>query len=224
MPVYLLTEELLFPPPHLADKSGLLAVGGDLSVERLLLAYSSGIFPWYSDDEPILWWSPDPRLVLYPNELNVSGSLRKVLRKQVFRVTMDAAFPQIIAACASIRDSTWIIDDMIRAYCRLHESGYAHSVEVWQDGELAGGLYGVSLGRCFFGESMFSRRSNASKVALYHLVEHVKALHFDLIDCQVTSDHLLRLGAREIPRRQFLAEIKQSLKSPTLKGKWDHHK
>ena len=224
MPVYLLTEELLFPPPHLAEDGGLLAVGGDLSVERLLLAYSSGIFPWYSDDEPILWWSPDPRLVLYPNELNVSGSLRKVLRKQVFRVTMDAAFPQIIAACASIRDSTWIIDDMIRAYCRLHESGYAHSVEVWQDGELAGGLYGVSLGRCFFGESMFSRRSNASKVALYHLVEHVKALHFDLIDCQVTSDHLLRLGAREIPRRQFLAEIKQSLKSPTLKGKWDHHK
>lgn len=224
MPVYLLTEELLFPPPHLAEDGGLLAVGGDLSEERLLLAYSSGIFPWYSDDEPILWWSPDPRLVLYPNELNVSGSLRKVLRKQVFRVTMDAAFPQIIAACASIRDSTWIIDDMIRAYCRLHESGYAHSVEVWQDGELAGGLYGVSLGRCFFGESMFSRRSNASKVALYHLVEHVKALHFDLIDCQVTSDHLLRLGAREIPRRQFLAEIKQSLKSPTLKGKWDHHK
>ena len=224
MPVYLLTEELLFPPPHLAEEGGLLAVGGDLSEERLLLAYSSGIFPWYSDDEPILWWSPDPRLVLYPNELNVSGSLRKVLRKQVFRVTMDAAFPQIIAACASIRDSTWIIDDMIRAYCRLHESGYAHSVEVWQDGELAGGLYGVSLGRCFFGESMFSRRSNASKVALYHLVEHVKALHFDLIDCQVTSDHLLRLGAREIPRRQFLAEIKQSLKSPTLKGKWDHHK
>ena len=224
MPVYLLTEELLFPPPHLAEEGGLLAVGGDLSEERLLLAYSSGIFPWYSDDEPILWWSPDPRLVLYPNELNVSGSLRKVLRKGTFHVTLDTAFPQIITACASIRESTWIVDDMIHAYCRLHESGYAHSVEVWQDGELAGGLYGVSLGRCFFGESMFSRRSNASKVALYHLVEHVKALHFDLIDCQVTSDHLLRLGAREIPRRQFLAEIKQSLKSPTLKGKWDHHK
>ena len=224
MPVYLLTEELLFPPPHLAEEGGLLAVGGDLSEERLLLAYSSGIFPWYSDDEPILWWSPDPRLVLYPNELNVSASLRKVLKKGTFHVTLDTAFPQIITACASIRESTWIVDDMIRAYCRLHESGYAHSVEVWQDGELAGGLYGVSLGRCFFGESMFSRRSNASKVALYHLVEHVKALHFDLIDCQVTSDHLLRLGAREIPRRQFLAEIKQSLKSPTLKGKWDHHK
>ena len=224
MPVYLLTEELLFPPPHLAEEGGLLAVGGDLSEERLLLAYSSGIFPWYSDDEPILWWSPDPRLVLYPNELNVSASLRKVLKKGTFHVTLDTAFPQIITACASIRESTWIVDDMIHAYCRLHESGYAHSVEVWQDGELAGGLYGVSLGRCFFGESMFSRRSNASKVALYHLVEHVKALHFDLIDCQVTSDHLLRLGAREIPRRQFLAEIKQSLKSPTLKGKWDHHK
>lgn len=221
MPVYLLTEELLFPPPHLADKSGLLAVGGDLSAERLLLAYSSGIFPWYSDDEPILWWSPDPRLVLYPDELKVSGSLRKVLRKQAFRVTLDTAFPQVITACASIRESTWIIDDMIQAYCRLHDAGYAHSVEVWQDGELAGGLYGVSLGRCFFGESMFSRRSNASKVALYYLVEHVKTLHFDLIDCQVTSDHLLSLGAREIPRRQFLAEVKQSLKSPTFMGKWE---
>lgn len=221
MPVYLLTEELLFPPPHLAEEGGLLAVGGDLSEERLLLAYSSGIFPWYSDDEPILWWSPDPRLVLYPNELNVSGSLRKVLKKQAFRVTLDTAFEQVITACASLRESTWIIDEMIQAYCRLHESGYAHSVEVWQEDELAGGLYGISLGRCFFGESMFSRRSNASKVALYHLVEHVKPLHFDLIDCQVTSEHLLSLGAREIPRRQFLAEVKQSLKSHTLMGKWE---
>jgi len=221
MPVYLLTEELLFPPPHLAEEGGLLAVGGDLSVERLLLAYSSGIFPWYSDDEPILWWSPDPRLVLYPNELKVSGSLRKVLKKQAFRVTLDTAFKQVITACASIRESTWIVDDMIHAYCRLHDASYAHSVEVWQDGELAGGLYGVSLGRCFFGESMFSRRSNASKVALYHLVEYLKTRHFDLIDCQVTSDHLLSLGAREIPRRQFLAEIKQSLKSRTLLGKWE---
>lgn len=221
MPVYLLTEELLFPPPHLAENGGLLAVGGDLSVERLLLAYSSGIFPWYSDDEPILWWSPDPRLVLYPNDLKVSSSLRKVLKKQVFRVTLDTAFEQVITACASIRESTWIIDDMIQAYCRLHESGYAHSVEVWQEGELAGGLYGVSLGRCFFGESMFSRRSNASKVALYYLVEHVKTRRFDLIDCQVTSEHLLSLGAREIPRRQFLAEVEQSLKSPTCKGKWE---
>ncbi len=220
MPVYLLTEELLFPPPHLAEEGGLLAVGGDLSEQRLLLAYSSGIFPWYSDDDPILWWSPDPRLVLYPDELKVSGSLRKVLRKQAFRVTLDTAFEQVITACASIRESTWIIDEMIQAYCRLHESGYAHSVEVWQDGELVGGLYGISLGRCFFGESMFSRRSNASKVALYHLVEHVKTLRFDLIDCQVTSEHLLSLGAQEIPRRRFLEEVKQSLRSPTITGKW----
>ncbi len=224
MPLYLLTDELMFPPPRRAMDDGLLAIGGDLSVERLLLAYGSGIFPWYSDDSPLLWWSPDPRLVLYPHELHVSKSLRKVINKRLFEVTMDTAFREVVTACAQIdrptQDGTWILDDMIDAYCRVHEAGYAHSVEVWQAGELAGGLYGISLGRSFFGESMFSRRSNASKVALYYLVEHVKTLQFDLIDCQITTDHLVRMGAREISRAQYLTELAHSLRYPTVQGPW----
>ncbi len=228
MPVYLLTEDIIFPPPHLSEESGLLAVGGDLSPERLLLAYHTGIFPWYSDDDPILWWSPDPRLVLYPNELRVSKSLWKIIRQQTFQVTMDRAFEQVMTACAEIRrprqKGTWIVDEMIQAYTRLHHAGLAHSVEAWHDGQLAGGLYGISLGRCFFGESMFARASNASKVAFYHLVQYLKTHHFDLIDCQVTTEHLLRLGAREIPRVQFLAELKCALQHPTLRGQWRFEK
>jgi leucyl/phenylalanyl-tRNA--protein transferase len=224
----MLTNDLVFPPPALAQKDGLLAVGGDLSVERLLLAYQMGIFPWYSEDVPLLWWSPDPRLVLYPDELHVSKSLQKVIKKGIFQITMDTAFRQVMTACAQIdrpaQDGTWILDEMIEAYCRLHEVGYAHSVEVWHNRELAGGLYGISLGRCFFGESMFSRQSNASKVALYSLVTYIKQFQFDLIDCQVTTDHLVRLGAREIPRAQFLSELADSLRHPTIKGKWTHKK
>jgi leucyl/phenylalanyl-tRNA--protein transferase len=224
MPLYLLTDDLVFPPPELAQKDGLLAVGGDLSVERLLLAYQMGIFPWYSEDVPLLWWSPDPRLVLYPHELHISKSLQKVIKKGIFQITMDTAFRQVMTACAQIdrptQDGTWILDEMIEAYCRLHEVGYAHSVEVWHNSGLAGGLYGISLGRCFFGESMFSRQSNASKVALYHLVTYIKQFQFDLIDCQVTTEHLARLGAREIPRSQFLTELAGSLRHPTIKGKW----
>lgn len=224
MPIYLLTDQLVFPSPAFAGKDGLLAVGGDLSVQRLLLAYRKGVFPWYDEDNPILWWSPDPRLVLYPDELIVSKSLRKIIKKNTFRITMDTVFEQVMTACAQIErpghEGTWIVAEMIQAYCQLHEAGYAHSVEAWQDGELAGGLYGVSLGRCFFGESMFARRRNASKAALYHLVEYVNALQFDLIDCQVTTGHLLSLGAHEISRRRFLAELKESLQYPTLKGKW----
>ncbi len=224
MPIYLLTEDMLFPPPQLSREDGLLAVGGDLSEERLLLAYSMGIFPWYSEDDPILWWSPDPRLVLYPDEFKVSKSLRKIIRKNLFRITMDTVFEQVITACARVRRSqdagTWIVDGMIQAYSRLHHAGYAHSIEAWHEGELVGGLYGVSLGRCFFGESMFTRKSNASKVALYSLVEYVKARQFDSIDCQVTSDHLIGLGAREISKRRFLAELKKSVEYPTFKGKW----
>ncbi len=227
MPLYLLTDELVFPPPHRAMDDGLLAIGGDLSVERLLLAYGSGIFPWYSDDSPLLWWSPDPRLVLYPHELHLSKSLRKIINKRPFEVTIDTAFREVMTACAQIdrptQDGTWILDDMINAYCRVHEAGYAHSVEVWQAGELAGGLYGISLGRSFFGESMFARRSNASKVALYYLVEHVKALQFNLIDCQITTDHLVSMGAREIPRSQFLMELAHSLHYPTAQGTWITH-
>jgi len=224
MPVYLLSDDLMFPSPQLAPKEGLLAVGGDLSQKRLLLAYRTGIFPWYSKYEPILWWSPDPRLVLYPAELRVSKSLHKTIKKGLFRITMDQAFEAVIKACAQSRTSadegTWIVDEMIDAYCNLHESGFAHSVEAWQDEQLAGGLYGVSLGRCFFGESMFTLISNASKVAFVALVKHLQILNFDLIDCQVTTPHLLRFGAREIPRARYLDELKKSLKPATIKGQW----
>jgi len=223
MPVYLLSEEIAFPSPQLAEE-GLLAVGGDLSRKRLLLAYRMGIFPWYSKYEPILWWSPDPRLVMYPGELRVSKSLQKTIKKGLFKITMDQAFEVVINACAHSRTSadegTWIVEEMVDAYCDLHESGFAHSVEAWQEDRLAGGLYGVSLGRCFFGESMFTHISNASKVAFVALVKHLQALNFDLIDCQVSTPHLLRFGAREIPRARYLNELKKSLKPATLKGRW----
>jgi leucyl/phenylalanyl-tRNA--protein transferase len=224
MPVYALTDNLAFPPPHLASREGLLAIGGDLSPQRLLLAYSMGIFPWYSDGDPILWWSPDPRLVLYPAALRISRSLRRFMRKDGFRVTMDRAFGQVIRECARVRtendEGTWIIPDMIEAYCDLHEEGFAHSVEVWQAEKLVGGLYGISLGKCFFGESMFSRRSNASKVALVALVRHVASMNFHFIDCQMTTAHLLRFGAGEIPRRRYLVELRRALAEPTTRGGW----
>ena len=224
MPVYQLSEDLIFPPPHLASKSGLLAVGGDLSRKRLVLAYSMGIFPWYSAGEPILWWSPDPRLVLYPDEFKVSRSLEKIIKKGVFKVTMDRAFEDVITQCAQVRlekhEGTWIVDDMVQAYCRLHASGLAHSVEAWQDDRLAGGLYGVSLGNCFFGESMFTRITNASKVALVVLVEYLLSHSFAFIDCQVATEHLISFGAREISRSRYLKELAGALKYPTLQGKW----
>jgi len=225
MPVYQLSEDLVFPSPYLASKEGLLAIGGDLSPNRLLLAYGNGIFPWYSEGEPVLWWSPDPRLVLYPAELKVSRSLKKVLKQDVFEVTMDRAFEEVIAECAQVRlenhEGTWIVDDMIQAYCRLHESGFAHSVETWKDNRLAGGLYGVSLGKCFFGESMFTRITNASKVALVALVEHLEQLDFAFIDCQISTAHLTRFGAREISRAHYLAELAVALKAATRRSKWD---
>lgn len=221
MPVFLLNDSndnLDFPPPHLASDIGLLAVGGDLSQERLLHAYRKGIFPWFSEDEPIMWWSPDPRLVLYPNETRISRSLQRVINKKPFKVTLDAAFEEVINGCARIRREndagTWITPDMIEAYCRLHRNGYAHSVEAWYEGELVGGLYGITLGRCFFGESMFSRVSNASKVAFAILARHLQALSFDIIDCQVSADHLKQFGAREIPRSRFLAQLEQFLEGP----------
>ena len=225
MPVYQLSEDLIFPSPYLASKEGLLAIGGDLSPNRLLLAYSNGIFPWYSEGEPILWWSPDPRLVLYPAELKVSRSLKKVFKQDIFAVTLDRAFREVITECAQVRlenhEGTWIVDDMVQAYCRLHESGFAHSVEAWQDNRLVGGLYGVSLGKCFFGESMFTRITNASKVALVTLVEHLGQLDFALIDCQITTAHLTRFGAREISRAHYLDELADALKAATRRGKWD---
>jgi len=224
MPVFLLSDEIVFPSPYLASKEGLLAVGGDLSKNRLLTAYRMGIFPWFSDGEPILWWSPDPRLVLYPEKIKISKTLRKIIKKKMFHVTMDSAFTQVINQCAQVRlknnQRTWIVKDMIDAYCELHKSGFAHSVEAWHEGELVGGLYGISLGRCFFGESMFTRTSNASNVALIKLVEHLASLSFDLIDCQITTEHLIRFGAREIPRVRFLEQLEASLEVPTLQGKW----
>jgi leucyl/phenylalanyl-tRNA---protein transferase len=225
MPVFRLSDQIIFPEPELSRDDGLLAVGGDLSPERLILAYSMGIFPWYSREEPVLWWSPDPRLVLYPDALHVSRSLAKTLNQGRFTVTLDRDFSRVIAACAgTLRDNqpgTWITREMMDAYCRLHEAGFAHSVEVWNHDALAGGLYGVSLGKCFFGESMFARQDNASKVGLVTLVRVLKKWAFQLIDCQVTTHHLVRMGAREISRRQFISELKQALQSPTRKGKWE---
>jgi len=224
MTIFLLSEKIAFPPPHLAEKEGLLAIGGDLSEKRLMLAYQMGIFPWYSKDEPIMWWTPDPRLVLYPHEFKISKSLQKIIRKNIFSIRIDTAFDQVVRACASAprkrQEGTWIVEDMITAYCNLHEAGYAHSFEAWQEDKLAGGLYGVSLGRCFFGESMFSFQSNASKVTFVFLVEYLRQRSFDLIDCQIKTDHLLRSGAREIPRKHFLKGLADSLKTPALKGKW----
>jgi leucyl/phenylalanyl-tRNA--protein transferase len=211
MPVFTLSKRLSFPPAHLAIKEGLLAVGGDLSVERLLVAYRNGIFPWYSEGEPILWWSPDPRLVLYPAELRISRSLQKTIRRNLFQTTFDSAFDDVVQACAETKrtygDGTWITDEMKEAYGRLFYRGYAHSVEAWQAGNLVGGLYGVSIGRVFFGESMFSRVSNASKVAFVALVKDLQHRAFVLIDCQVRTDHLIRFGAREIPRKHFLEQV-----------------
>jgi leucyl/phenylalanyl-tRNA--protein transferase len=218
MPVFTLSNKPTFPPAHLAIKEGLLAVGGDLGSDRLLAAYRNGIFPWYSEGEPILWWSPDPRLVLYPEELRVSRSLRKVIKRDLFDITFDQAFEAVIRACAEAKRSygegTWITDEMRSAYCALHRQGVAHSVEAWQGERLVGGLYGIAIGRVFFGESMFSRVSNASKVAFVALVENLKRLRFKLIDCQVRTDHLMRFGAREIPRKTFLEQLEKAVGNP----------
>jgi leucyl/phenylalanyl-tRNA--protein transferase len=215
MPVFRLTEDLIFPDPELAQQDGLLAVGGDLSTDRLLLAYSMGIFPWYADDSPILWWSPNPRLILMPDELKISRSLRQEIKKGLFVVTMDTAFEEVIRNCAGIRregqQGTWITEEMIVAYTLLHHAGYAHSIESWHEGELVGGLYGIVLGKAFFGESMFAKKSSASKVAFVRLVEHLSRSDFSFIDCQMTTAHLQSFGAREIPRGTFLQMLKKAL-------------
>ncbi len=208
----------------MATKEGLLAVGGDLSPERLLLAYRKGIFPWFSAEDPILWWSPNPRMVLYPEELRISRSLKKTLRKTILTASLDTHFEAVIHSCAQTRiqsgEGTWLTAEMIESYIRLHRMGYAHCVETWHNGELVGGLYGVALGRCFFGESMFSTMTDASKVALVQLVNHVKKLKFKFIDCQLPTDHLKSLGARSIPRSSFLKELKKALKPRTTPGLW----
>ncbi len=209
--MYFLSKELYFPPAEYASPEGILAIGGDLSPERLMLAYRNGIFPWFEDDEPILWWCPPERMVLFLDELKVSKSMRNILNRDIFRVTWDTAFKDVIALCRDIkRDGqrgTWITTEMTEAYCRLHELGYARSVEVWQGEELVGGLYGVDMGHVFCGESMFSLVPNASKVAFIALARHLREKNYKLLDCQVHNDHLETLGAREIPRREFLKII-----------------
>jgi leucyl/phenylalanyl-tRNA--protein transferase len=224
MPVFRLDRRLAFPPPELAEDTGLLAVGGDLRPERLLLAYSMGIFPWYEDGLPILWHSPDPRMVLGAGELVVGRSLRKTLRRRRYQVRLDTAFAEVIGACAEVpragQRGTWITGEMREAYIELHRRGLAHSAEAWRDGELAGGLYGVSLGGAFFGESMFARAPDASKVAFVTLTRQLERWGIDLIDCQVHTEHLERFGATEWPREQFLAALAAALEHPTRTGPW----
>ncbi|HEX9454945.1 MAG TPA: leucyl/phenylalanyl-tRNA--protein transferase [Candidatus Binatia bacterium] len=224
MPIFRLVDDLVFPPPDYADPSGLIAIGGDLSSERLLEAYRVGIFPWYSDDQPILWWSPDPRLVLELDQFKIARSLRKTLNKGIFKVTFDRVFEEVIAACATVdrdgQQGTWITQEMQDAYIKLHGLGFAHSVETWFDNQLVGGLYGVSLGKAFFGESMFHLKSDASKVALATLVERLKAWGFRFIDAQMTTEHLVSLGAQELSRRIFLKQLQSAMRHPTKRGKW----
>lgn len=212
-----------FPDPELATEEGLLALGGDLGIARLLKAYQCGIFPWYHPGEPILWWSPDPRCVLYPDHFRPSRSLRKSIRKNGFRFTFDQDFENVIEHCAAPRthgSGTWITEEMKAAYLKLHQLGYAHSTEVWKNGQLAGGLYGIAMGGMYFGESMFTLVTDASKAALYCLSSSLATWRYHLIDCQVTSPHLLSLGATEIPRREFLETLARALSQPGKTGTW----
>lgn len=206
MAIFALDDQLIFPPVHLAEPNGLLAIGGDLSTERLLLAYRSGIFPWY-DEPPILWWSPDPRFVLFPDELKITKSLKPLLNRNAFKFTTNRAFKDVIRHCRKVsrpgQDGTWINENIIDAFVELHEMGYAHSAEVWQDDELVGGLYGIKLGKMFFGESMFSLVSNASRYAFAKYVQQLKAEDIGLIDCQIHSEYLESMGARMIGRAEF---------------------
>ncbi|PHV12814.1 leucyl/phenylalanyl-tRNA--protein transferase [Chitinimonas sp. BJB300] len=223
-----LGRELAFPPLQsaLVEPNGLLAVGGDLSPERLLLAYGQGIFPWYSAGEPILWWSPDPRMVLVPSELHIPRSLAKTLRHKSYEIRFDTAFRRVMQCCATIQradqEGTWVSPAIIDAYCQLHDLGWAHSAECWMDGELAGGLYGVAIGRMFYGESMFARRPDASKIAFAHLVRWLQTEGFGLIDCQMHTAHLSRFGAREINRDVFCNELARLNQLPGIAGPWQY--
>ena len=218
-------SDLRFPPVDLSTPEGLLAVGGDLRPERLLEAYRHGIFPWYDDDQPILWWSPDPRTVLFPPKLHISRSLKRNLRPGIFNVTFDTCFRDVMQHCAGPRPQypdggTWITAEMLEAYTRLHELGHAHSVETWQEGQLVGGLYGVALGGAFFAESMFTRVPDASKVGLVFLVRQLLVWGFQIIDCQQPSPHVIRFGAEEIPRREFVDHLAEALTLPDRHGRW----
>jgi leucyl/phenylalanyl-tRNA--protein transferase len=224
MPVHYLNADPVFPDPECAETDGLLAVGGDLSSARLISAYRQGIFPWYGEEDPILWWSPDPRLVLNPRAIIITKSLARTIRKETFRITVDTAFEEVITRCACSerpgQPGTWIVPAMRSAYIELHAAGLAHSVEAWQGDRLAGGLYGVSLGRAFFGESMFAETRDASKVCLAWLAALLRSWKFDLIDCQVTSAHLMSMGALEIERSRFLELLDRAIQAPDRAGPW----
>jgi leucyl/phenylalanyl-tRNA--protein transferase len=219
MPIYRLSNDLAFPDASLAEEDGLLALDGDLSPERLILAYSNGIFPWFSEDEPILWWSPDPRFVVYPKDVRISHSMKKLLKKNTYRISFDTCFRDVITNCSNVRKETgtWITNEMIEAYCTLHKLGFAHSVETWYGDKLVGGLYGISMGKCFFGESMFSTMDNASKVAFINLSRVLKEKKFVVIDCQVHTAHLESLGAVNISRKDFLDLIEKGISITPLK-------
>lgn len=224
MPIYRLTDDLVFPHPTNATEDGLLAVGGDLSTERLILAYQNGIFPWYNDDDPIIWWSPNPRCVLFTDKIKVSKSMQTLFRKNAFTVTLDQNFKQVMFECKDIlrhgQGGTWINTDMQEAYLELHKFGFAHSVEVWGDTGLVGGLYGVFIGNCFFGESMFAKQSNASKYGFITLVKALNKAGVELIDCQTTTLHLLSLGAEEIDRNDFLEYLDNNCSSEFTQESW----
>ena len=227
MTIYQLSDRLIFPPPEHAEPEGVLAVGGDLSLDRLLLAYTQGIFPWYCDGDPIIWWSPSPRLIMYPQDFKISKSLKRTLKKQKFEVRFDSNFEKVISSCSHIsrkgQDGTWITKEMKQAYMNLYIKGFAHSIETYLENKIVGGLYGVFIGNCFFGESMFAKVSDASKVAFSYLVALAKILEFDFIDCQVTTKHLQSLGAVEITREMFLTQLKKALFKSSRIGSWKEH-
>lgn len=221
---YWIPEDLVFPRPEWADASGLLGVGGDLRPERVMLAYAHGIFPWYSDGQPILWWSPDPRMVLYPPDLVIQRSLRKRIAQEPYRLTMDTAFEAVIDRCATVprpmQDGTWITREMRDAYVELHRLGHAHSVEAWQGDRLVGGLYGVALGSAFFGESMFAEAKDASKIAFVAFIRQLECWGCTVVDCQVYTEHLARFGAVEVPRSAFLRDIQTARHGTLPSGRW----
>mgnify|MGYP000058908456 CR=1 FL=1 len=226
MPVYQLDKRLWFPEEDEYEEHGVVAVGGDLSIPRLILAYQMGIFPWYNPDEPITWWSPEKRMVLKPNEVKISKSSRNLLNRNIFEIKFDTAFEEVLNQCQNIKrkdqDGTWLNEDLKASILDLHKLGLAHSVECWKEGKLVGGLYGISLGKMFFGESMFSKESNASKMAFIGLCQKLESLNFNLLDCQIYNAHLESLGAYEIERSRFLKVVRSNDLESTIKGRWEN--